>query len=117
MLSDKTLRLVPREDVPDSGYVECAIRTRTAREFIEHNATGTSYSMRNISQDTIRAIPLPVPPLADQKCIAADLSRRLAEAERLSGRIADELAAIDALPAAVLREAFGAVPEARGRLA
>lgn len=106
MLSDKTLRLVLREDVLDSEYLEYAIRTRAARKFIEHNATGTSYSMRNISQETIRAIPVPAPPVADQRRIAAALSRRLSEAERLAGRIQDELAAIEALPAALLREAF-----------
>jgi hypothetical protein len=62
-------------------------------------------------------VPILIPPLCEQKRIAADLSRRLAEAGRLAGRTADELAAIDALPASVLREAFGAVPEPRGRLA
>ncbi|HEY7086656.1 MAG TPA: restriction endonuclease subunit S [Tepidisphaeraceae bacterium] len=107
MLSDKTLRLVLRDDVLDSEYLEYAIRTPGARRFIEHNATGTSYSMRNISQDTIRAVPLPVPPLTEQKRIAAELSRRLAEAEHLAERIGEELAAVEALPAALLRAAFG----------
>src|SRR5262249_42719720 len=66
MLSDKTLRLVLRDDVFRADFVEYAVRAPDARAFIEHNATGTSYSMRNISQDTIRGIPVPQPPLADQ---------------------------------------------------
>jgi len=107
MLSDKTLRLLLRNDVLRPEFFEYAIRTPGARKFIEHNATGTSYSMRNISQETIRAIPLPVPPVADQKRIAADLSHRLVGAQRLTKSIGDELTAIDALPAALLRSAFG----------
>jgi hypothetical protein len=44
---------------------------------------------------------------ADQRRISVDLSCRLAEAERLTSVIREELADIKALPAAVLREAFG----------
>lgn len=63
--------------------------------------------MRNISQETIRAIPLPLPALREQKRIAAALSHRLAEVERLVGRLREELAAVEALRGALLREEFG----------
>ena len=111
MLSDKTLRLVTRADVFDSDYLEHALRTRKARQFIEGRATGTSYSMRNISQPTIRLIPVPAPSVATQRRIVTKLSRRLGEAEKLIGRLRDELALIDNLSVALLRRAFGRVSE------
>lgn len=106
MLSDKTLRLLINRNVFLPEYLEYALRTRSVRKFIEGNATGTSASMRNISQPTIRAIPVPRPSLADQRRIAVDLNHRHSDAARLVERLRAELAAIDALPAAFLREAF-----------
>jgi type I restriction enzyme S subunit len=107
MLSDKTLRVVINRDVFVPEYLEFALRTRAARKFIEGNATGTSYSMRNISQPTILAIPVPTPDLPTQRRLAADLGERLAAAEGVIARCREELAAIEALPAALLRDAFG----------
>jgi type I restriction enzyme S subunit len=107
MLSDKTLRLIAKPGQYAPEYLEFALRCRTARRHIEHYATGTSYSMRNISQDTIRAIPVPTPQIEEQRRIAADLSMKLAAAERLTARAREELAAVEALPAALLRQAFG----------
>lgn len=106
MLSDKTLRLVIDRTVFVPEYLEFALRTRLARTFIEGNATGTSYSMRNISQPTIRAIPVPKPEVAMQRQIVATLSARLSAAEALIARCREELADIEALPAALLRAAF-----------
>ncbi len=106
MLSDKTLRLVIKADVFSPAFLVYAVRAPSARRFIEGNATGTSYSMRNISQDTIRCIPVAAPPLTEQRRIAAALAIRLAEAARLTAILRDELAAIDALSAALLRDAF-----------
>lgn len=106
MLSDKTLRLVIDRNVFTPEYLEFALRTPLARSFIEGNATGTSYSMRNISQPTIRAIPVPKPDLATQHRLAADLGEKLAAADGVIAWCRQELADIEALPAALLRAAF-----------
>ncbi|HMN97549.1 MAG TPA: restriction endonuclease subunit S [Phycisphaerales bacterium] len=106
MLSDKTLRLVIDRTVFVPEYLEFALRTRLARTFIEGNATGTSYSMRNISQPTIRAIPVPKPEVATQRQIVASLSVRLAAVEAMIARCREELDEIESLPAALLRAAF-----------
>jgi restriction endonuclease S subunit len=106
MLSDKTLRLVLKQNVFAPEFLELALRSRAARKFIEANATGTSHSMRNISQPTMRAIPVPTPPLATQRRIAVALSRRLTAVEVLAANHRAELAGIEALPASLLREAF-----------
>lgn len=106
LLSDKTLRLVPDSNVYHPEYLEFALRSPTARAFIESHATGTSYSMRNISQHTIRSIPVPTPPIELQRRIAAELTAALAAVDKARRAAQEQLAAIDALPAALLREAF-----------
>lgn len=61
---------------------------------------------------TVEAFSICVPPVAEQRRIVTNLSRRLEEADKLIDRLRDELALIDALPAALLRRAFGAKHEA-----
>lgn len=74
ILSDKTLRLVPRPTI-DSRFLLYALRQPEARQFFRSNATGTSGSMRNVSQETIRRCPIPLPPLSEQKRIADILDK------------------------------------------
>lgn len=75
VLSDKTLRLNPDPKLSDSKYLLYALRTRIAREHLESHATGTSGSMRNITQVNIRNTPIPIPPVDEQRRIAAILDR------------------------------------------
>ncbi len=59
-----------------------------------------------LNRDDLDGLEMPSPSHADQRRIAADLAARLAGAERLALGIRAELAAIESLPAALLREAF-----------
>ena len=49
-----------------------------------------------------------VPPLAEQRQVAARLREQLAEIDRAKVALEAQRKAIDALPAALLREVFGA---------
>ena len=82
MLSDKILRISFASDV-DLHYLLYAMRSDVARAQIESSATGTSDSMKNISQNNIREIILPLPPLAEQKRIVTKLKELLPLYERL----------------------------------
>jgi len=82
MLSDKILRL-RFSGYLDLVYLLFAIRSASTREQIEAMATGTSDSMKNISQKDIRRLILPLPPLAEQKRIVAKLEELLPLCERL----------------------------------
>ena len=73
LLSDKTLRLVIDELHADKIFLLYALRTEAARRHIEHFATGTSDSMRNISQEVISSIPIPLPDLPIQRRIGQAL--------------------------------------------
>jgi type I restriction enzyme S subunit len=81
LLSDKTLRLVPKAKVAYPNYLLYALRTPEVRKHLERHATGTSGSMRNISQDNIRATKIPLPPLSEQHRITGILDK--ADAIRL----------------------------------
>ncbi|MEG8044962.1 restriction endonuclease subunit S [Sphingomonas aerolata] len=60
MLSDKVLRLaMPAYLRRWTFYV---LRSPYGRAWIESHSTGNQLSMRNISQDALRAMPIPLPP-------------------------------------------------------
>lgn len=56
---------------------------------------------------TVEQFSVCVPDLPTQRRLAADLGEQLAAAEGVIARCREELAAIEALPAALLRDAFG----------
>ena len=66
-----------------------ALSSREARQQMSSVATGTSNSMRNVSQGKVRAVRIRVPPLDEQRRIVA--------------RVEEQLSAIDALRAAIER--------------
>lgn len=106
LLSDKTLRLVVDESRAIKEYLLFALRTKLARDHIELCATGTSDSMRNISQDVIAAIPLHLPSLDEQRRIVQHLKSQLAEADAIRQAATAQLAAIESLPQKLLAQAF-----------
>lgn len=81
LLSDKTLRLVINEERANKDFLLYALRAPKARKHIEHFATGTSDSMRNIAQGVISSIPVSLPTLDEQRKIAARLKAQLAAVE------------------------------------
>lgn len=68
---------------------------------------GRGSNIRNLSQDLLSELETPLPDLPTQRRLAAELTERLAAAEGVIARCREELAAIEALPAALLRQAFG----------
>lgn len=73
VLSDKTLRLVPDKKKVDPKFLCEVLIGSGARKFLSENATGTSGSMKNITQDLIRAFVMPLPPLEEQEKIVGIL--------------------------------------------
>jgi type I restriction enzyme S subunit len=59
-----------------------------------------------LNRDDAYALSIPLPPLAEQCRIAAILAERMAAVERARAAAEAQLAAINALPAALLRQAF-----------
>jgi type I restriction enzyme, S subunit len=72
LLCDKTLRLLPSAGVfPE--YLWLWLQTPRVRRYIDAHATGTSAGMKNLSQGSIRHIPLELPSYSQQFAAAAPL--------------------------------------------
>ncbi|WP_329017555.1 restriction endonuclease subunit S [Micromonospora rifamycinica] len=103
LLPDKIWRFVWREPAKSSPlYVRQLFQQRSFRSQIRRRATGTSGSMKNISQDKVMAISIGVPPISLQ-CAFAD---RAAEVERLKTVHQASLTELDALFASLQDRAF-----------
>ncbi len=106
MLSDKTLRLVPvLEDLP-RPYLLYALRLEWARRVLEAKATGTSDSMRNISQSTIRTVPIPLAPLAEQQRIVNRIEALFAQVEAIETAMEVARRRVKQMKQAILGRAF-----------
>ena len=105
LLSDKSLRLVPNSRVlPD--WLVISLRASSARRYIEGVATGTSDSMRNISQPKLKALEITLPPLDAQDQLVAEVSRMMSLIEQLEKSLADGRRSAYALRASILGAAF-----------
>jgi type I restriction enzyme, S subunit len=106
LLSDKTLRLVLDEERCDPDYIVQVLRLPEARAYLEENATGTSNSMRNVSQNTIRATPIRLPSIRDQKRIATKLRVLDEEIATLRRAIKTQLREVALLRAKLIAHVF-----------
>lgn len=62
--------------------------------------------MKKITRTQIERELIPVPPLAEQHRVTAVLDERVASTNQLCQNLEKQLAAINTLPTALLREAF-----------
>ncbi len=67
-LSDKTLRLVPNGRITPA-FLALSLQSRDSRRQVEVSGTGSSGSMKNISQSDIRTIRFGLPQPTDQRSI------------------------------------------------
>lgn len=106
LLSDKTLRLQLDSSQADANYLCFALRSTVARSHLEANASGTSSSMRNVSQATILSTPIPWVSIRSQHTIATGLRVRFAAKESLLTALNRTQQDVRVLALAVLEEAF-----------
>ena len=105
ILCDKTLRLIPASSEVDPYFLMFALRTRLTRAIFE-KATGTSDSMRNITQDTIRSVPIALPPRAEQALIVASLKQAGIAIESVGAAVMSETHRLAHLEQSILAKAF-----------
>ncbi len=106
LLSDKTLRLVFDQNQVESDYLLYALRWQEAREHIQANATGTSDSMRNISQKTINTIPIPMPDEKTRQEIIEIEQKVESEINKIETAYKTAMADMNILPNKLLVQAF-----------
>lgn len=104
MLSDKILRLNFLR-VPTTWVLYC-LRSTAGRNDIRQLATGNQESMRNIGQDRIRQLRIPLPPADEIVRISAEVERRLSVVDELGTQVEANLKRADRLRQAILKRAF-----------
>lgn len=93
-LSDKVLRLLVHE--PSKRWINYALKTPQIRKAIQSSSTGNQLSMRNIPQDKLRALEIPLAPEPEQQRITDQLDTLLARIQACNDRF-------DAIPALLKR--------------
>jgi type I restriction enzyme S subunit len=105
LLSDKSLRLVVDENV-DKRWLNYALEAPWTRMQFSDRATGTSDSMRNLSQEKILATTLPLPSPDEQREIARRVDLILRRASQADGRVEGVRRTLDRTMQATLEKAF-----------
>ncbi|MCO6457478.1 MAG: restriction endonuclease subunit S [Pirellulaceae bacterium] len=105
LLSDKSLRLRASKIV-NLLWLHTAMSSSLARSQLSAMATGTSDSMRNVSQDKIKSVILPLPPIAEHQCIVDETSERLSQIDASDAAINHGLRRAARLRQSILKQAF-----------
>jgi len=104
MLSDKILRF----SIPAvfEWWVLLALRSPFGRDEIQRLSTGNQESMRNIGQDRIRRIRIPIPPAAEIDRIVEEWKWRDSIIDQLETAVEHSLKRSERLRQSVLKRAF-----------
>lgn len=97
------IRLRPSSQVT-ADYMYAFFQSDGYWEQIRARARGGAQP--NVNATLLGALTLPVPPLVEQQRIVAQVNEQMAQAEKVRRELDDQLTAINALPAALLRRAF-----------
>ncbi len=109
MLSDKTLRLRISALIPQH-WVLVLLRSRFGRNEVERLATGNQESMRNIGQERIRQIRLPIPSIAELNRILMEVERRLSMIRNAEAQAEVNLRRAERMRLAILAASFNQWP-------
>lgn len=101
------VRFRAHELVPE--FASAQVSSPYGKAYFFAHATQTT-GIATINQRVLRAFPLLHPTIAEQERIVADLALRSEQVDRLQRHATEQLQLIGALPAALLRHAFGGEP-------
>ena len=105
MLSDKILKIDFSQN-HNIFYSLYYLRSVFGRKEIESLATGNQESMRNIGQDRIKRIKIPICSLLEQKAIVQEIETRLSVCDKIEQDIETNLEKAEALRQSILKKAF-----------
>ena len=99
------IRLRVNQALAQPAYVSLALSSPKSRDAIELVARSTS-GVNNINTDEIKALPIPLPGLEEQREIARRVEALLAYADRIEARYAAARAQVERLTPALLAKGF-----------
>lgn len=104
--SDLTIRVWPCQEEYYPSFLASYLSSLYLNGYWRNRAGGASQSMKKITRVHVSNIQVPTPDLETQKNIVADLDGKIHKAKQVDGKLQSQLDAINALPAALLRQAF-----------
>ena len=102
---DKLIRaaLVQSDTMP--AFVQVVANVGISREFLNQRVRTTA-GQSGISGTDLKAIPIPLPPLAEQRRIVAEVERRLSVIQQAEAAVEASLARAERLRQSILNQAF-----------
>jgi len=103
MMSDKIVRFTFPAEI-ERAFINLANMSDPSRAYYVRNASGTSSSMKNIGREVMCFLPIPLPPLAEQRRIVAKVDQLMALVDTLETQLAASRATAANLLAAIVAE-------------
>lgn len=98
------IRLKPNSQIADAKYLLFALNSETIKKLVAKIVHGIGRPRMN--QQEIKAIPIPLPPLSEQRRIVAEVERRLSVAQEVESVVAASVARAGRLRQSILKNAF-----------
>ena len=86
MISDKIIRFHPVETGIYGRFLSLCLNAGETAKYLERSKSGMAASQVNISQEKLRATPIPIPPLAEQRRIVAKVDELMALCDQLEAQ-------------------------------
>ena len=88
---------------PYNRFIIHFLQSEGFRQQLSRSSTNT---INQLTQDILHNIEIPLPPIDEQRRIATEVERQLAVVEKAKQAAIEQLNTINAMPAAILRQAF-----------
>ena len=102
---DKLIRAALVESDTMPAFVQIVANVGTSREFLNQRVKTTA-GQSGISGTDLKAMPIPLPPLAEQRRIVAEVERRLSVVQQAEATVEASLARAERLRQSILKQAF-----------
>lgn len=100
---DSVVGFIAERGYPSTEYIEYFLRT--AKDHLSRFASATA--QKNINLEVLECIAIPIPPIAEQKRIVAEVDRLLSIASKVDAQLVQNLLQAEHLRSAVLLNVFG----------
>lgn len=108
-ISGKMYRFRTKDEVVDPRYLEAYLSSPIAQQHIDGMKTGISDSGLNLTHERFLDLPVPVPPLSEQRRIVEAIEANFARLDEATSRLASAKERLQRFRAAILKSQTGAV--------